>query len=40
MELDPRIVELPDAFAGQQLLVSDSGRDVTRDATYATTNTG
>src|SRR5215218_9032050 len=31
-------VELPDAFAGQQLLVSDSGRDVTRDATYASTN--
>ena len=31
-------VELPDAFAGQQLLVSDGGRDVTRDATYATSN--
>jgi hypothetical protein len=31
-------VELPDAFAGQQLLVSDSGRDITRDATYASTN--
>ena len=31
-------VELPDAFAGQQLLVSDNGRDVTRDTTYASTN--
>lgn len=31
-------VELPDAFAGQQLLVSDDGRDVTRDAAYASTN--
>ncbi|MBN9119547.1 MAG: DUF1553 domain-containing protein [Planctomycetes bacterium] len=31
-------VELPDAFAGQQLLVSDSGRDVTREATYTSTN--
>jgi hypothetical protein len=31
-------VELPDAFAGQQLLVSDNDRDVTRDATYASTN--
>src|SRR5689334_17307288 len=31
-------VELPDAFAGQQLLVSESGRDVTREATYASTN--
>src|SRR4051794_22201073 len=31
-------VELPDAFAGQQLLVSDNGRDVTREATYASTN--
>jgi hypothetical protein len=31
-------VELPDAFAGQQLLVSDGGRDITREATYASTN--
>jgi hypothetical protein len=31
-------VELPDAFAGQQLLVSDNGQDITRDATYASTN--
>lgn len=31
-------VELPDTFAGQQLLVSDNGRDVTHDATYASTN--
>ena len=31
-------VELPDAFAGQQLLVSDAGRDVTREATYTSTN--
>src|SRR5579859_7850237 len=31
-------IELPDAFAGQQLLVSDNGRDVTRDATYSSTN--
>ena len=31
-------VELPDAFSGQQLLVSESGRDVTREATYASTN--
>lgn len=31
-------VELPDAFAGQQLLVSDDGRDVTRDCAYASTN--
>lgn len=27
-------VELPDAFAGQQLLIADDGRDVTREATY------
>jgi hypothetical protein len=33
-----KTVELPDAFAGQQLLVSDNGRDITRDATYASTN--
>src|SRR5262245_65211205 len=32
-------IELPDAFAGKQLLVSDNGRDVTRDATYASTST-
>lgn len=31
-------VELPDAFAGQQLLVSDNGQDVTRQATYASSN--
>src|SRR5205085_8666700 len=31
-------VELPDAFAGVQLLVSDNGSDVTREATYASTN--
>jgi hypothetical protein len=31
-------VELPDAFAGQQLLVSDNGRDITREATYSSTN--
>ena len=31
-------VELPDAFAGQQLLVSDGGKDITREATYASTN--
>ena len=31
-------VELPDAFAGQQLLVSDGTRDITREATYASTN--
>jgi hypothetical protein len=31
-------IELPDAFAGQQLLVSEGGRDVTREATYASTN--
>ncbi|MCE9560686.1 MAG: DUF1553 domain-containing protein [Planctomycetes bacterium] len=31
-------VELPDAFAGQQLLVSDTGKDVTRVATYASSN--
>ena len=31
-------VELPDAFAGQQLLVSEHGRDITREATYASTN--
>jgi hypothetical protein len=33
-----KTVELPDAFAGQQLLVSDNGRDVTREATYASSN--
>ena len=31
-------VELPDSFAGQQLLVSDNGSDITREATYASTN--
>jgi hypothetical protein len=31
-------VELPDAFAGQQILVSANGRDVTREATYASSN--
>jgi len=31
-------VELADAFAGQQLLVSANGRDITRAATYASTN--
>ena len=31
-------VELPDAFAGQQLLVSDGNKDITREATYASTN--
>ena len=31
-------VELPDAFSGQQLLVSDGGKDITRDATYTATN--
>src|SRR5262245_50168563 len=29
-----RKVELRDAFEGQQLLVSDAGRDVTREVTY------
>jgi len=29
-----RKVELHDAFEGQQLLVSDAGRDVTREVTY------
>src|SRR6266545_7123196 len=33
-----KTIELPDAFAGQQLLVSDSAQDVTREATYASTN--
>lgn len=33
-----KTIELPDVFAGQQLLVSDNGRDITRDATYASTN--
>ncbi|HEV3438133.1 MAG TPA: DUF1549 and DUF1553 domain-containing protein [Gemmata sp.] len=32
-------VELPDAFAGQQLLIADNGRDVTREATYVSSNT-
>ena len=31
-------VELPDAFAGHQLLITDNGRDVTRDATYSTSD--
>lgn len=31
-------VTLPDSFAGQQLLVSENGTDVTRDATYASSN--
>ncbi|MFO0822345.1 MAG: DUF1553 domain-containing protein [Gemmataceae bacterium] len=31
-------VDLPDAFAGQQLLVSDSGKDVTRDSTFTSSN--
>jgi Protein of unknown function (DUF1553)/Protein of unknown function (DUF1549)/Bacterial Ig-like domain (group 2) len=31
-------VELADAFAGQQLLVSENGRDVTREVTYASSN--
>jgi hypothetical protein len=31
-------VELPDAFAGQQLLVSDAGRDATHDAKYASSD--
>ena len=34
MTCSARKVELHDAFEGQQLLVSDSGRDVTREATY------
>jgi len=33
-----KTIELPDVFAGQQLLVSDNGRDITRNATYASTN--
>ncbi|MFM8272544.1 MAG: DUF1549 domain-containing protein, partial [Gemmata sp.] len=33
-----KTIELPDAFAGQQLLVSENGTDVTRDATYASTD--
>src|SRR5262245_20535793 len=33
-----KTIELPDEFAGQQLLVSDNGRDVTREATYTSTN--
>ncbi len=31
-------VELPDAFAGQQLLVSENGTDITREATYTSSN--
>ena len=31
-------VELHDAFEGQQLLVSDDGRDVTREVTYRSTD--
>jgi hypothetical protein len=31
-------IELPDAFAGQQLLVSGEGKDVTREANYASSN--
>ena len=31
-------VEIRDAFAGRQLVVSDGDRDVTREATYASTN--
>lgn len=33
-----KTIELPDAFAGQQLLVSDNGRDITREVTYTSTN--
>lgn len=33
-----KTIELPDAFAGQQLLVSDGGRDITREVTYTSTN--
>src|SRR6516162_4102642 len=28
-------IDLPDAFAGHQLVISDNGRDVTREATYS-----
>ncbi len=38
MTCSAKTVELPDAFSGQQLLVSDSGTDVTRDATYTTSD--
>jgi hypothetical protein len=31
-------VDLPDAFAGQQLLVSDNGRDLTREVQYTSSN--
>jgi hypothetical protein len=31
-------IELPDAFAGQQLLIADTSRDVTREASYASSN--
>ncbi|HEV3143533.1 MAG TPA: Ig-like domain-containing protein, partial [Gemmataceae bacterium] len=31
-------IELPDAFAGHQLLVSDNGQDATRKATFSSTN--
>src|SRR5438093_1270054 len=34
----PPAVELHDAFAGRQLLVSDGGRDVTREAQYASSD--
>ncbi len=33
-----KTVELPDAFAGQQLLVSDNGTDITRDVAYTTSD--
>ena len=33
-----RSVTLPDAFAGQQLLVAAGDQDVTREATYASAN--
>jgi hypothetical protein len=32
-------IELPDAFAGRQLTVSENGRDLTREATYTSSNT-
>src|SRR4029077_2967756 len=31
-------VELPDDYSGQQLLVSDNDRDITREATYSSSN--
>ena len=35
---EAKSVELADAFAGRQLLVSENGRDVTREAKYSTSD--